>query len=161
MKAAQMIPSNYLKKEDLDSPTIVTIDHLEEKNVAPPDQPEEVKWIMYFREYQKALVLNNTNIQLLVHATGSDDTDDWAGKEVVLYVDPNVSYGGKLIGGLRIRKHETRTPQRAVPQKAAPRTQAARSDSQEHADQLAKWAPSRSDSRAHADQDIPVDDIPF
>ena len=28
---------------------------------------------------------------------------DWLGQQIVLYTDPNVSYGGKLVGGIRIR----------------------------------------------------------
>lgn len=104
MKAGQMIESKYLKKEDLnDEEVIVTIVKLGQGNVAMEDQPEELKWMMKFREFKKPFVLNSTNIQLLTKALGTDETDEWVGKEVVLYVDDNVSFGGKLVGGIRVK----------------------------------------------------------
>lgn len=112
MKVSQMLPSTYLKKEDVEQPVIVTIGHIEEKNVAGKDQPEELKWIIFFNEFDKGLVLNSTNINALSQACRSTETDDWAGKEVVLFVDPTVAYAGKVIGGLRIRENRTATPVR-------------------------------------------------
>lgn len=106
MKVSQMLPSTYLKKDDVTDPLIVTIDHLEEANVAPQGQPEERKWVVFFAEFDKGMVLNSTNIHLIVQATGAGDTDDWPGKEVVIYNDPTVSYAGKITGGLRIRPTE-------------------------------------------------------
>ena len=49
------------------------------------------------------MVLNSTNGQAVAAITGSEETDDWIGRKVVLYDDPNVSFGGKLVGGIRIR----------------------------------------------------------
>ena len=103
MKASQMIESKYLKKEDLDGDTIVTIFKLGQGNVAMEDQPEELKWMVKFRELKKPMVLNSTNIQLITKALGTDETEEWLGKEIVLYVDDNVSFGGKLVGGIRVR----------------------------------------------------------
>jgi hypothetical protein len=54
-------------------------------------------------------------------ACGSDDTDDWIGKQIVVFVDENVSFGGELVGGLRIRKHKQAAP---VAPRAAPRAAA-------------------------------------
>lgn len=107
MKISEMIPSSYLKQSDFDeNGIIVTVSHLEEKNVARPDEAPEHKWVVYFNEYaEKGMVLNSTNINLLAKACASDDTDDWPGKEVVVYVDPNVGFGGKTTGGLRIKKY--------------------------------------------------------
>jgi hypothetical protein len=111
-----MVSSKFLKKEDLDEDVIVTIDHVSQQNVAQDGQPEEKKWVLYFREYEKGMVLNATNIQLLENATGVSDTDDLGGKEIILYVDPNVSFGGKVVGGLRLRKHKAAAPiRRALP----------------------------------------------
>lgn len=103
MKASQMIESKYLKKEDLDGEVIVTISKIGQGNVAMEDQPQDLKWMIRFNEFTKPMVLNSTNIQLLVKACESDDTDDWLGKEIILYVDDNVSFGGKLVGGIRIK----------------------------------------------------------
>ena len=105
-KINEMLPSSYLKQSDFDEAgLIVTVSRVEQKNVAREDEPPENKWLVYFAEYEKAMVLNTTNINGLAKACGSDDTDDWPGKEVVVYVDPNVGYGGKTTGGLRIKKY--------------------------------------------------------
>jgi hypothetical protein len=49
------------------------------------------------------MVLNSTNIKRLAKACNSDDTDEWIGKQVTLYVDPDVEFAGNVVGGLRIR----------------------------------------------------------
>lgn len=99
----QMMPSKYLKKEDVPQPALVTIRSFSQDNVAQQGQPEEKKWIMHFNEFENGLVMNSTNLQLCAMALASEETDDWIGKQVVLFADPNVSFGGKLVGGLRIR----------------------------------------------------------
>ena len=105
-KISEMLPSSYLKQSDFDEAgLIVTVSHVEQKNVAREDEPPENKWVAYFKEYEKGMVLNTTNINGLAKACDSDDTDNWPGKEVVVYVDPNVGYGGKTTGGLRIKKY--------------------------------------------------------
>jgi hypothetical protein len=110
-KISEMIPSNYLKQSDFDSSgAIVTVKGLEQKNVAQDDQEPDVKWVIYFREFAKPLVLNTTNINAMAEACDSDHSDDWIGQEVVVYVDPNINFGGKRVGGLRVRKYQTAAP---------------------------------------------------
>ena len=103
MKIGEMMPSKYLKKEDIGRGSLVTIKELARANVAMDGEPAENKYVLYFNEFEKPLVLNSTNIHLCAQVCGSEDTDDWIGKRLVLYTDPNVSFGGKLIGGLRVR----------------------------------------------------------
>ena len=103
MKAGLMTPSKFLKKEDIDPAKLVTIKAIRQANVGQDDGPEELKWTMQFREVDKPLVMNSTNIQLCTKALGTDETDDWIGKQIVLYNDPNVSFAGKITGGIRIR----------------------------------------------------------
>lgn len=102
-KLSEMMPSKYLKKEDVPQPMLVTIDKVAQVSVKSIDGAEEMRWAMFFKETGKPLILNNTNLQLAALACGSDDSDDWVDKKVVLYTDPNVSFGGKVIGGLRLR----------------------------------------------------------
>lgn len=112
-KIGQMLPSKFLKKEDLDGPTLATVAGVQQQDVGTQDAPD-TKWTMTFEELEKPLVLNSTNIQLAAQALGSDDTDDWIGQKLVLYVDPNVSYAGKIVGGIRIRapKKQAQAPAR-------------------------------------------------
>lgn len=95
--------SNFLKKEDCDPPILVRIDHVSQENVAKEGAPQELKWALHLQEVEKPMVLNSTNGQLIARITGSEETDEWTGQRIVLYHDPNVSFGGKLIGGIRVR----------------------------------------------------------
>ena len=130
-KISEMLPSSYLKQTDFDeSGTIVTVASIIEKNVARQDDPVEMKWLVNFVEFEKAMVLNTTNINALSKACGSDDTDDWTGKEVIVYVDPTIGYGGKTTGGLRIRKYVVAAPPKQAV-KAAPRQPVVQADDED------------------------------
>jgi hypothetical protein len=114
-----MTPSKYLKKDDVERPLRVTIRDLVQENVAKNDEPEELKWIMFFREVDQGLVLNTTNIGLCELACGSNETDDWLGKQIVLFNDPTIMFGGRRTGGIRIRP-ATGPGAKASPAKASP-----------------------------------------
>ena len=102
MKIDDLIPSKYLKQSDVPEDTLVTVKELKKQNVAQQDEEAEYKYIIFFEEFPKGMVLNSTNIKRMGKALGND-TDMWIGGKVVLYVDPNVEYGGNVTGGLRIR----------------------------------------------------------
>jgi hypothetical protein len=106
----EMMESKFLKKEDVDKPVLATITHIDQQNVAMNGAEPELKWCMHFKELAKPLVLNPTNLQLCAKAFDSDDTDDWIGKKIGLYHEPNVSFGGKLVGGIRVKKPRTPPP---------------------------------------------------
>lgn len=110
MNINEMKESKYLKKEDVGQGKLLTIKGLSQENVALESQPEELKYIMFFNEESKGLVMNWTNIQLCANAAGSEDTDNWVGKQIVLYNDPNVSYAGKITGGIRVRAPKNTEP---------------------------------------------------
>ena len=103
MRIGEMKESKYIKKEDVGSGKTVTIMRLDQQDVSMENEPESMKWTIYFKEFDKGMVLNWTNMQLIARATGSEETDDWVGKQIELYDDPNVSFGGKLTGGIRVR----------------------------------------------------------
>lgn len=103
-KIHEMLTSNFLKKEDVGTGVLLTVEGCIQKNVAKEGADPEMKWCLTFSDCDKPMVLNSTNIQLCKNIFDSDDTDHWVGKKVVLYTDPNVSFGGKLVGGIRVRK---------------------------------------------------------
>lgn len=111
-KIGEMIESKFMKKDDIHGEAIMTIAKVGQVNVAQENQPEELKWAVKFAEHKKPMVLNSTNIQLLGAICG-DDTDDWTGKKVCVYIDPSISFQGKLTGGLRIK---AATPKPANPE---------------------------------------------
>jgi hypothetical protein len=95
-----MIESKFLRKEDLEDDVVITM-----KAVCLEDMPGDdgrKRWCLYFKELPKGLVLNTTSIRVLAKAFG-EDSDQWIGKKVTLYVDPNVSFKGQVVGGLRLR----------------------------------------------------------
>lgn len=95
--------SKYLTRADCGPGILVTITNCAEANVAMESQPPEMQWILYFKECQKGMVLKSTNGQMIAKILNSENTDDWTGKQVVLYDDPNVVFAGKPVGGIRVR----------------------------------------------------------
>ena len=97
--------SKYLKKEDVGKGVLVTISGITKENVAKDGADPDYKAIIHFKELDKPMVLNSTNGQIIAHITGiiNDIEKGWVGKKIVLYNDPNVSFAGKLTGGIRVR----------------------------------------------------------
>lgn len=95
--------SKFLKKEDVTPAVLVTIKDVLEYNVAQEGAPEEHKWCLTFNELEKPMVINSTNAQIIAAFIGTTKMENWNGHKVVLFHDPNVSFGGKLIGGIRAR----------------------------------------------------------
>ena len=120
--------SKYLKKEDVDPAILVTIRDLTEVNVALDGEPKKIKWALHFEEVDKPLIVNSTNAQLIARATGAEDTDAWPGHKIVLFKDDNVSFGGKLVGGIRVR-----APKKLIPR---PQLKPAVVDAEELADEF-------------------------
>jgi hypothetical protein len=77
-----------------------------------------------FEELPKPMVLNVTNIKAMGDITGSRKSEDWTGHKVVLYVKDDVEYGGKVTGGIRVRKPRTAPAAAPAPARPAPRAAA-------------------------------------
>lgn len=95
--------SKFLTRADVGRGKLVTIQRVFQENVAKEGAPEEMRWCIEFGEAEKPMVLNSTNGQIIASITKSEETDNWTGCKIVLYDDPNVSFGGKLVGGIRVR----------------------------------------------------------
>src|SRR5215471_2120146 len=111
MKTHEMIESKWLRKEDVGKGVRATIRELQKETINS-DEGEKQRWVLYFDELPKGLVLGSTTIQQCELACGSDDTDEWIGKQIVLYEDPGVAFRGKLVGGIRVRP----VPRRPAPE---------------------------------------------
>lgn len=107
-------PSQYMGKEDITGPTVLTINDAYQEEVSS-DGGKELKLIIKWREPdQKPLIMNNTNWMVCEDAYGLN-TDMWLGKQVEVYIDPSVMFGGKRVGGLRLRVPSGTTSFDAVP----------------------------------------------
>lgn len=95
MKTSEMIQSKFLKKNDFDTPAILTIRSCAVEEVGR----NQTKWVLYFNERAKGIVLNVTKIKQLETAFG-DDSDYWVGKKVKVIHDPNVMMGTERVGGI-------------------------------------------------------------
>jgi len=109
-KISEMRESKFLKKEDVGRGALGTIERCSQMNVAMEGAGQELKWCLSFTDIDKPLVLNGTNIQLCAQICGSEDTDHWIGKRIVLYTDPTVMYAGKMVGGIRVRAPKASAP---------------------------------------------------
>jgi hypothetical protein len=99
MRISETFRSKFLKSSDLQGRQVeAEIESVVEEEVG---NPVEIKPVVYFRGKQRGLVLNATNGFVLQGAFG-DDTSDWTGKPVVIFVEP-VMFQGKKVDGLRLR----------------------------------------------------------
>ena len=96
--------ATYLKKEDLPEPVDTTLLWVKEEKVTAPGKGTKTRLVAYFDGLSKGLVINMANAETLAELTGTDDYEKWADTTVQLYVDPDVKYGGKKTGGIRIRR---------------------------------------------------------
>ena len=96
-KVGDMFSGSYLKASDLQGKrSVVTIDAISQEEVGG-----EPKWILSFRGKEKTLVLNKTNANMIAEITGTDDSDGWAGKQVVLY-PAKTDFQGKRVDCIRV-----------------------------------------------------------
>ena len=65
-------------------------------------RPEEEKRVLTFTD-ERRLSLNKTNLRLCAKWFGTK-ARAWADQVIVVYLDESVSFGGRLTGGLRVRK---------------------------------------------------------
>ena len=96
--------AKYLKKEDISSPVNTSILWIKEEEVTAPGKGTEKRMVLYFDGLKKGLVLNTANGEALEELTGTDDYEKWSDLPVQLYTDPDVTFGQKKVGGIRIRK---------------------------------------------------------
>jgi hypothetical protein len=97
MLISDAFPSEYLKATDLRGKQVrVVIDRVEVREVGDDHKP-----VLFFQGKDKGVVLNKTNANNVSLAYG-DDTDEWTGKEVILY-EAIVDFQGRSVRAIRIR----------------------------------------------------------
>ena len=75
---------------------------VKEQVFIPNANAKEDKPVLEFEGKQKMLILNKTNTMAIVDKHGPC-VKDWVGKEITLYVDPNVKLRGQTVPGIRIK----------------------------------------------------------
>ena len=102
----ELVPSQskYLAKNDVGEDGLILTIRGFRQEVVKGDDGDEDKVVMYFVEDMKPMILNRTNAALLAGATGVAKAGEAKGKQIVVYNDMSVSFGGRVTGGLRIKR---------------------------------------------------------
>ncbi len=112
MKISNAFPSNYLRAADFEAPAKLVMTKVEIEPVADGEH----KPILYFQGKDKGMVLNKINSNTISDAYG-DDTEDWMGKELVLYAT-TTDYQGKTVPCIRVRKPKPAGAARPAPKQS-------------------------------------------
>ncbi len=111
MKITDMFPRKYVTGEDLQGkPVTLVISRLgtEEMRPGPGAQPQ-TKFVVYFEQAKKGVILSRTLATQIAEIAGSDDTDNWIGKKVTLYPQP-MTVAGRQVVAIRARKPAPESP---------------------------------------------------
>jgi hypothetical protein len=114
---ASRYKKNYLAKGDFEPPIKATI-----SQVVTEDVQEDEVTVFYLAnpssplDTTRGVIINGTNWDTVAVMHGRDPQDptindqDWIGTEIVLFNDPNVMYGPKKTGGVRVRAPQSLAP---------------------------------------------------
>jgi len=95
-----VLASKWMAKDDVPTQGVdLIIRQLTKEEVG--DELEE-KFAMHFHGSYKPLLLNRTNIRIVMSLYGPNSAD-WINKPICVYNDPTISFAGRLTGGVRLR----------------------------------------------------------
>ena len=94
-----MFTGSYFKGADLEKAKLLTIEAVGKESLG---EDKDERWVVRFVEDERGCVLNKTRADEIVQATGSNDTDDWLGRKVVLYKG-ETRFQGKLVPCVAVR----------------------------------------------------------
>ena len=78
-------PPRFLGATDITEGEVVTIKEIKDE---PVGQTQEIKPVLYLREYEKGLILNITNAKEIAKLYGDDDPyKDWPGRLLALFTE--------------------------------------------------------------------------
>lgn len=89
----------FLRSGECNPPILVTMSLISQEEVG---QEQEEKYVVWFGELEKGLVLNKINADTISQIVGSDDSDAWIGKQIVLF-QTETDYAGKRVPCIRVR----------------------------------------------------------
>lgn len=104
-KLNDLYPSKYLKAADIEGhEPVVTIESVSVEELGQGEE-KDTKPVLYFAGKDKGLCLNLTNANTIALLFNSDNTDDWMGKKIKLFVDI-VAFKGKATKAIRVKNGE-------------------------------------------------------
>ncbi len=96
MKISNRFSGKFFKSDDLNSDLKLTIGTVKDEELNGITKP-----VFYFDNSNQGLVLNKTNAQTISGAYG-DETDDWTGKEIIIY-PTEIDFRGERKKAIRIK----------------------------------------------------------
>lgn len=116
MNINDAFPSKFLKASDLNNKRhVLTIDRVVMEGIqeGDPDKP-----VVYFKEAQKGMVLNQTNAMNISMLYGPE-TEQWPGNRIELYTAV-VTFKGQNVPAIRIMAPSGPPPETSAPNAQAP-----------------------------------------
>ena len=98
--------SKYLAKEDVGDGMNLTIASFTNEMVGQGADADN-RAVIHWQEDVKPMILNKTNKNRIKRILQATTAEQVIGKRINAYNDPDVEYGGEMIGGLRLRQVQT------------------------------------------------------
>lgn len=117
MKIGEAFPSKYLKASDIEElgEPVLTIKSVRMEEVGQGAEKDS-KPLLMFKELEKGFIANLTNCKTITKVLGTDDTDEWIGKKIILKA-MEVEFKGDMVMSIRV---SLRKPAAPTPVKKAP-----------------------------------------
>lgn len=102
----------YLRSDDIAGTgkpfgIVQVIKDFTEADVSRSDDPEsEIKPVLHFEGDLKPMVLNATNLNMILALYHTDSEEKIIGQKIGVWVDDRVAYQGKMVKGLRLCDHK-------------------------------------------------------
>lgn len=122
LKLNDCFPSKYIKADDLEDDTVVTIKKVVIEELESKDGKNQDKPVMYFKEFEKGLVVNRTNWTIIAKQHG-EDSELWTNKQIILFA-MDVEAFGEMVSAIRVKPPRKIAP-KGAPMMAAPESGAA------------------------------------
>jgi hypothetical protein len=98
----EAFPSRWLGPADFPKPATLEIVDTHTESVRGSDGRSVQKLAVYFRNQQKALLVNATNFDVIATVTGQFDSDNWPGHAIELFAT-TTAMAGRMVPCLRVR----------------------------------------------------------
>ncbi len=101
LRVTDLCPSPHIEALDIGDrmgdELVVTFDRVEEELIGG-----EMRYVIFFAEFQRGLILNHTNSRSIARMYGGE-VDNWVGKKLTLYRS-ETSFNGEVKPCVRVRE---------------------------------------------------------
>lgn len=99
-----LYPGRFLKKEVLAAPKVIRILAVTSTDLESESGAKEPKVVVKYKaaDGEGEIVWCKTNAVLTAEALGTREYNEWVGKLITIYNNPNVDLKGKKVGGIRV-----------------------------------------------------------